>query len=163
MPKISKATVETTHQDGAGDPCGPYSSHAFSDSGGLTQFGVFEEILPPGSRSSLKHWHDSEDEMVYMLDGVAYVTEGDAGYDLHPGEAATFKAGVPAGHCLENRTDSPIRYLVIGTRSNSGSATYPDHDRHLSFTRAPGSRKFTDRVFTTLDGSPADTPYKLEE
>ncbi|MEJ2022420.1 MAG: hypothetical protein P8X43_10410 [Maritimibacter sp.] len=60
-------------------------------------------------------------------------------------------------------TDSPIRYLVIGTRSNSGSATYPDHDRHLSFTRAPGSRKFTDRVFTTLGGSPADTPYKLEE
>ncbi|WP_431286740.1 4Fe-4S binding protein [Roseateles chitinivorans] len=32
--------------------------------GGLTQFGAFIEVLQPGCRSSIKHWHSAEDEMV---------------------------------------------------------------------------------------------------
>lgn len=163
MPKFSKTDVETQHHDGAGDPCGPYTALLFSNSGGLTQFGAFEEILPPGSSSSLKHWHDSEDEMVYMLEGIAHVSEGNESYDLHPGEAATFKAGTPAGHCLTNQTETPIRYLVIGTRSRGGQVTYPDHDRRLTFSRPPNTRKFSEHNFTTLDGATADTPYTLDE
>ncbi len=36
---------------------GPSRALLLSDTGGLTQFGAFIEILPPGSRSSIKHWH----------------------------------------------------------------------------------------------------------
>jgi uncharacterized cupin superfamily protein len=40
-----------------------------SEAAGLTQFGVFVEILQPETCSSIKHWHCAEDEMVYVLEG----------------------------------------------------------------------------------------------
>lgn len=159
MPKFIPETVRKERGDNAA--CGPYEALLFSDSGGLTQFGAFEEILPPGSASSLKHWHAGEDEMVYMLKGELTVTEGDRTYPLRAGEAATFKAGVPHGHCLRNDGAEAARYLVIGTRSTGDTVTYPDHDRVLNFTRpADGTGEVTERRYTTMAGRPATSPYE---
>lgn len=157
MPIHRPDTVLRDASDGAGDPCGAYEALLFSDAGGLTQFGAFVEILAPGSRSSVKHWHANEDEMVYMLDGEVLLHEGDSITPLRPGEAATFKAGTPAGHCLENAGDTPARVLVIGTRAPADIVTYPDHDRILTCTRNPETRGWTD-----LAGSPADSPYRAD-
>jgi len=154
MPIFTDDTVKTNAHNDPDDPCGPYTAQLFSDSGGLTQFGAFVETLPPGSRSSIKHWHKGEDEMVYMLSGEAVLHEGDLSTPLHPGQAATFKAGDPLGHCLENQSDAPVTYLVIGTRSPADTVTYPDNDRVLDWTRE-GKK----RVWTDLKGNPADTPY----
>ena len=159
MPKHTPATVQTEGSTDPTDPCGPYQAARFSDSGGLTQFGCSVETLPPGSASSIRHWHQGSDEMVYMLSGKVEVTEGDACYDLLPGEAATFKAGVAAAHCLKNTSDAPASYLVIGTRVARDQVTYPDADRVLTLRRgADGS--VTERRFTTLGGAPAASPYE---
>lgn len=158
-PPLPKFTPQTAQSDSETDgACGPYTATLYSDSGGLTQFGAFVETLPPGSRSALKHWHTTEDEMIYMISGQALVHEGDDTYPLLPGEAATFKAGAPVGHCLENASDGPISYLVIGTRSDGDTVSYPDHDRVLRFARAGG--KIADRQYTTLAGAPSTSPYK---
>ncbi|PTQ72600.1 cupin domain-containing protein [Celeribacter persicus] len=109
MPKFTPQTVRT--DSGHSAACGPYEALLFSDSGELTQFGAFLEILPPGSASALKHWHEGEDEMVYMIAGEVIVTEGDETYPLSAGEAATFKAGVARGHCLRNNGPDEARYL----------------------------------------------------
>jgi uncharacterized cupin superfamily protein len=90
-----------------------------SEAGGLTQFGAFIEVLQPGSRSSIKHWHSAEDEMVYVLDGEITLVEDDTETVLRPGDAATFRAGVPVGHFLENRSAEATRCLVVGTRAPS--------------------------------------------
>ncbi|WP_106744861.1 cupin domain-containing protein [Yoonia maritima] len=132
---------------------GPYSARLFSDSGGLTQFGAFTETLPPGSKSSLRHWHQTEDEMIYMLSGTVTVHEGDSTGTLTPGDAATFKAGEQNGHYLENNGTADATYLVIGTRAESDVITYPDHDRVLRFDRKTGERRYE-----TLDGSAAKSP-----
>ena len=42
---------------------------------GLTQFGVNLCTLKPGAASSQNHWHDHEDEFVYMLEGEAVLCE----------------------------------------------------------------------------------------
>ena len=156
MPVITRHAARSDISDGQGNPCGPFRALLFSDSGGLTQFGAFEEILPPGSSSSVKHWHAGEDEMVYILEGEVTLHEGDNSIVMRPGEAATFKAGDPVGHCLENRGDTEVRYLVIGTRSSGDVVTFPDHDRVLHFQREPESRRWTDHA-----GNPADSPYKV--
>ncbi|GGB30211.1 hypothetical protein GCM10011324_44660 [Allosediminivita pacifica] len=45
---------------------------------GLTQYGVHLERLPPGSRSSHRHWHEEEDEFVYLLSGeLVLIEEGE--------------------------------------------------------------------------------------
>jgi len=154
MPVFTPETVQTQCDDGANNPCGPYRARLFSDSGGLTQFGAFEEILPPGSASSIKHWHAGEDEMVYVLVGEVTLLEGSETVLMRAGDAATFKAGDPVGHCLQNRSDEEVRYLVIGTRSPGDVVTYPDHDRVLTFDRASETRRWTDHA-----GAPADSPY----
>lgn len=151
MPKHTEQTVMRETNDGI---CGPSEVLAFGETGGLTQFGALVEILPPGSRSSLKHWHSSEDEMVYMLSGVVTLHEGATSVSLAAGEAATFKAGAPAGHCLENTGETEARYLVIGTRAPHDVITYPEHDRILTVDHSTDTRSFT-----TLDGRAADNPY----
>ncbi|OUS07990.1 cupin [Rhodobacterales bacterium 52_120_T64] len=160
MPKFTPDTAKTKSHDGKGDPCGPYEAILFSNSGRLTQFGAIVEILPPGSTSSIKHWHQNEDEMIYMLEGEALVYEGELSYTLNAGEVATFKAGKPIGHYIENVGDTPIKYLVIGTRSTSDVVTYPDNDRVLKFERPAGRQRFSRYSYTTLLGKPARSPYK---
>ncbi len=154
MPIFTPDTVKTDNHNDPDDPCGPTTAQLFSDAGGLTQFGAFIEILPPGSASSIKHWHAGEDEMIYMISGEAILYEGDTATPLLAGQGATFKAGDPQGHCLRNESASEVRYMVIGTRSAGDVVTYPDHDRVLYWERATKTRRYT-----TLDGAPAGTPY----
>jgi len=42
---------------------------------GLTQFGVNICTLKPGAASSQRHWHEKEDELVYVLDGEVVLCE----------------------------------------------------------------------------------------
>lgn len=156
MPIHCPDTVTRDESDGVNNPCGPYSALRFSDDGQLTQFGAFVEILPPGSKSSIKHWHAHEDEMIYVLEGEVLLHEGDALTPLRPGNAATFKAGVTMGHCLENTSAQDARYLVIGTRSTEEVVTYPDDDRRLA-----RDRKAKTRIWTDHAGQSASNPYNL--
>lgn len=118
MPVIK--SDEMLREEGPPDnPCGPNVVYWISEVGGLTQFGAFIEELPPGSRSSIKHWHSAEDEFIYVLEGSVTLVEGDAEAVLAPGDAATFRAGDAVGHYLENRSASTTRCLVVGTRAPS--------------------------------------------
>lgn len=146
-----RMVVEDEPADG---PCGPRRTLWISEAGGLTQFGAFVEILEPGSRSSIKHWHSAEDEMVYVLDGEVTLIEGDTEHVLRASDAATFKAGVPIGHYLENRSGSPTRCLVVGTRAPADTITYPDHDRVCL-----RDRSLPDDIWTDAAGKPASNAY----
>jgi uncharacterized cupin superfamily protein len=147
MPIITPATVQVKTVSAKDKACGPSSTQRFSDTGGLTQFGAFVETLPPGSQSSLCHWHANEDEFIYMLTGSVTVHEGGVASELHPGQAACFKAGTPAGHFLRNDGTAAATYLVVGSRLAIEVVTYPDHDRVMYANRDKGERRFT-----TLDG-----------
>lgn len=155
MPHFTPDQIVQDISDGAGNPCGPFRAALLSDTGGLTQFGCFIETLPPGSTSSLKHWHQNEDELIHVLDGEVTLLEGDTSAVLRSGDTATFKAGAAVGHCLQNRSDRDVRYLVVGTRAASDVVTYPDHDRILRYDRTTDTR-----VYTTLAGEPSISAYK---
>ncbi|MEX3009796.1 cupin domain-containing protein [Hoeflea sp. TYP-13] len=127
---------------------GPYAEIPLGEGVGLSQFGVHLERLPPGSRSSHRHWHETEDEFVYVISGELVLIE-DKETLLQAGDAAGWKAGQPTAHCLENRSATEAVMLVVGTRSDEGVVHYPDHD--VIFRRSKnGSR------FTRSDGSPID-------
>jgi uncharacterized cupin superfamily protein len=101
---------------------------ALGDAFGLTQFGVNLTRLAPGTASAQRHWHSHEDELVYILDGEA-VLVSDAGEQvMTAGMCAGFKAGVPDGHQIVNRSGSDVVFLEIGTRAMEGGADYPDID-----------------------------------
>jgi uncharacterized cupin superfamily protein len=95
---------------------------------GLTQFGVNICTLKPGAASSLRHWHENEDELVYVLEGEVVLCEDGGETVLKAGEAAAWKAGVPDGHCLINRSDRDAVVLEVGTSAPKERATYSDID-----------------------------------
>ena len=70
---------------------------------GLTQFGVNQLTLEPGAISALRHWHEGEDEFVYVLSGIA--------------------------HHLANRSAEPATFIAVGTRKTGVEVVhYPDDD-----------------------------------
>lgn len=151
MPKIAtnewKSHVGTPHQR-SGQNDGPYGEMALGDRVGLTQFGVHLERLPAGSRSSHRHWHETEDEFIYLISGELVLIEDEETL-LKPGDAAGWKAGESVAHCLENRSDGEAVFLAVGTRNVEDRVHYPDHD--LLLRRAAGGRSFT-----RLDGTPVE-------
>ena len=76
------------------------------DEAGLTQFGVNLTMVTPGAFSSLRHWHENQDEFVFLIEGELTLIEDEGETVLRPGDAAGFKAGVANGHHLVNRSNS---------------------------------------------------------
>ena len=95
---------------------------------GLTQFGVNICTLKPGAASSQRHWHENEDELVYVLEGEVVLREEGSETVLKPGDAAAWKAGEPNGHCLINRSDRDAVFIEVGTRAVAERAHYSDID-----------------------------------
>ncbi|HHS89281.1 MAG TPA: cupin domain-containing protein [Rhodobacteraceae bacterium] len=122
------------------------SSLRVGDAGGLTQFGANIVILVPGAKSSLRHWHEEQDEFVVMLEGECTLIDDNGEARMRPGDCATFKAGDANGHHFVNQTDAEARFLVVGTRTPTETAHYSDLDMMVKvdangfeFTRKDGS------------------------
>jgi uncharacterized cupin superfamily protein len=98
---------------------------------GLDQFGVNLTTLKPGAASALRHWHEKEDELVYIIEGEVVLIEDGGETMLKAGDAAGFKANVPNGHHLVNKSGHDAVYLEIGTRSKHERAEYPDVDLRI--------------------------------
>ena len=110
------------------------------DAVGLTQFGVNICRLEPGAASSLRHWHEHQDELVYMLEGEAVLVEDAGETVLKAGDAAGWKANSRNGHHLVNRSHRDAVFIEIGTRTDVERVEYPDVD--LIFEKdATGTRR----------------------
>lgn len=95
---------------------------------GLTQFGVNVCTLKPGAASSQRHWHENEDEFVYVLQGEVTLCEDGGETILKPGAAVAWKAGVTNGHCLVNRSNRDVVLIEVGSRAPTERAHYSDID-----------------------------------
>jgi len=123
------------------------SSLRVGDAGGLTQFGANIVILAPGAKSSLRHWHQEQDEFVMITQGSCTLIDDDGAHEMTVGDCATFKAGDPNGHHFVNETDTEARFLVVGTRTETETGWYSDIDLKVTMN-ADGA------AFTRKDGTP---------
>lgn len=113
---------------------------------GLDQFGVNLVNMEPGAWSSHRHWHEREDEFIYVLEGDITLIDDAGEHLLTPGMCAGFKAGVPNGHHLVNKSGVVVTYLEVGSRYSEEVAHYSDIDMKavksngkFAFTRKDGS------------------------
>lgn len=126
---VRRATAPT--QERTADPFGDMTTAGLSVAGGLMQFGAYLQTLQPGATSSTRHWHEQEDEFLYVVAGEVTVVEDDGPHVLHPGDAACWPAGVANAHHVLNRSAAPCSYLVVGTRRAHDVCHYPDAGRTL--------------------------------
>ncbi len=150
MPKIDISQVQV--QKGAGrypkqfrSPFAGREKQALGNAAGLTQFGVNLMRLKPGAMSALRHWHEQEDEFVYVLEGEITLIEDKDETLLRAGEAAGFQGGVAGGHHFVNRSQGDAVFLVVGHRSPQERIHYSDDDlvydydgTSYTFTRKSG-------------------------
>lgn len=128
-------------------PCLERVRRALGDAFGLSQFGVNLLDLPPGTWSSQRHWHERQDEFVYVLEGEVVLVTDEGETVLTPGMTAGFRAGSANGHHLVNRSDRTVRVLEVGTRTVEEVATYSDIDMMVREDASGWG-------YTTKDGRP---------
>jgi uncharacterized cupin superfamily protein len=150
-PALDPASV--TEKGGTGYP-EPYRAlvagrfrRRLGDALGLRNFGVNLTRLEPGAASAQRHWHDRQDEFVWVLEGELVLVTDAGEQVLKPGMAAGFPAGVADGHHLINRGTTDAIYLEIGDRSPGDAFYYPDIDMK-------GHDGGPNAVFLHRDGSP---------
>lgn len=129
-------------------PCRDRRRWKLGDVAGLTQFGVNLMRLAPGVWTSQRHWHTAEDEFVWVVSGEVVLVENEGETILRAGDCAGFKAGVPNGHHIQNRSGAEAVLLEIGSRLNGvDGAEYPDLDMIVT----------PDDVYRRRDGTPYET------
>ncbi|MBT6119195.1 MAG: cupin domain-containing protein [Rhodospirillaceae bacterium] len=152
MPALDPATVSVQTGSSYPEPfaarCAARAKRALGDALGLRNFGVNLVELPPGTESSMRHWHDRQDEFVYVLSGELVLVTDAGEQTLGTGMAAGFPAGVGDGHQLVNRSDAPAVYLEVGDRLPGDGTVYSDIDMVLPHGGAAR------HVFRHKDGTP---------
>jgi uncharacterized cupin superfamily protein len=132
MPKIDISKLPTDTRTGYPPPYDRAvvgrERKRLGNAAGLDQFGVNLTTLKPGASSALRHWHEREDEFIYVLEGELVLIEDGGETLLKPGDAAGFKANSGNGHHLVNKTDRNATYLEVGTRSKHERVEYPEAD-----------------------------------
>ncbi|MGB8364408.1 MAG: cupin domain-containing protein [Rhizomicrobium sp.] len=93
---------------------------------GLSQFGINRVELAPGSWSTQRHWHRTNDEAVVVISGELVLVTDDGEEVLGPGDCVGFKMGDRNGHHLQNRSDRLAVYYDIGGRDAWDVSTFPD-------------------------------------
>ncbi|HEY3519518.1 MAG TPA: cupin domain-containing protein [Rhodanobacteraceae bacterium] len=126
-------------------PCAPRVRQALGDAGGLADFGVNLLELPPGAWSSQRHWHSSEDEFVWVLEGEVILIDDGGETLLRAGDCAAFPKNDGNGHHLVNRSGATALCLEAGGRSSEDVCTYSDIDMRIDAR---------DDLYVHKDGTP---------
>lgn len=96
---------------------------------GVIQFGVNQVTLEPGAWSSLRHWHEGEDEFVYVLEGKLTLVNENGEHEMKSGAFVGFAAGVPNAHHLVNYSAESTTFLVVGScKPGEDVCHYPDEE-----------------------------------
>lgn len=101
---------------------------------GSRDLGYCVVSIRPGARSCPFHFHHSEEEVFYVLEGRGILRQGDGkgeeeSIELRPGDFVSFPPGTGLAHQFLNPGEAPFVYLALSNRIPSDVAEYPDSDK----------------------------------
>jgi uncharacterized cupin superfamily protein len=82
--------------------------------------------LDPGAVGSPLHLHHANEELLLVLAGRPWLRGPDGTQLLSTGAVVAFPRGRSGAHSLVNRSDEPVRYLVVSTTNRPDVVEYPD-------------------------------------
>ena len=116
-------------------------TRALSDATGMQRIGVHLVRLEPGRESTQFHYHDADEEFLYVLEGRGIAELGEEEFEVGPGDFMGFTAPSKP-HALRNPFDSDLVYLMGGERNASDVVHYPRIRR--SMMKSGGRRLWAD-------------------
>lgn len=108
---------------------------------GLERIGVHLVRLAPGRDSTQHHYHDADEEFIYVVSGRGIAFIGEDRFEIGAGDFMGFPAPSPA-HSMTNPYDEDLVYLVGGERNAVDAVHYPRIRRTM--LKAPGRRRWVD-------------------
>ena len=103
-----------------------YDYSIISEARGLTQFGVDKKVSRLRSKSLLRFWYGTNDEMIYSRLGE-FMLIRDHEALLNIGNIAHWPTSAPIEHCFENCSCTDADYHAICTHNQTDKVHYPDH------------------------------------
>jgi uncharacterized cupin superfamily protein len=106
---------------------------------GSERLGASIYEIPPGEATFPYHYHLANEELLIVLRGRPHLRTPEGWRQLDGGEVVAFPLGERGAHQLVNRSDEPVRILMISEMIGPEVAVYPDSDKVGVREHAPGS------------------------
>jgi uncharacterized cupin superfamily protein len=96
--------------------------------------------LPPGSRGVDYHFHHGTEEYLIVLRGTATLRTPEGERELQEGSVVHFTPGPAGAHTVMNLSDSPLRYLMVGSHTTPDIVEYPDKGEFAAMAKTESQR-----------------------
>jgi uncharacterized cupin superfamily protein len=106
--------------------------------------------LAPGDRLWPYHTHHANEEWAIVLRGRPTLRSVDGEQQLAEGDVVAFPRGEQGAHQLSNRSDAPIRVLMLSTLLSPDVIEYLDSGQIAAVDATGG------RLFRMMRGAPAE-------
>jgi uncharacterized cupin superfamily protein len=97
--------------------------------------------LPAGASTWPLHIHHANEELIVVLAGTPTLRSLEDERELVTGEVVACRTGRTGAHRLDNRSDEPVRVIVISTMISPELNEYPDSGKLLGLSFAPGGQR----------------------
>jgi uncharacterized cupin superfamily protein len=109
---------------------------------GSERLGMSLYEFAPGEGMAF-HYHIQREELLIVLSGRLSLRTAGGWEELPEGEVVAFPRGESGAHGYENRSDAPVRALVVSEMNAPNVSVYPDENRVGVFDAAlPEDRRF---------------------
>ena len=106
---------------------------------GAERLGASLYEVDAGQSNTPYHWHTANEEMLIVLRGTVTLRTPDGEREVEGGEVVSFRRGEAGAHQLLNRTDEPVRFVVVSEMRAPELPVYPDSAKVGVREVAPGS------------------------
>jgi uncharacterized cupin superfamily protein len=128
--------------DEAGDSEGfRWRGTSLAYNAGSERLGASIYEIEPGNATFPYHYHLANEELLLVLKGRPHLRTPSGWQQLDEGEVVAFPLGERGAHQLMNRTDEPVRVVVVSEMVAPEIAVYPDSGKVGVREHAPGSGK----------------------
>jgi uncharacterized cupin superfamily protein len=118
---------EVTVEGAEADPEGYRARMArFGPTIGAEQLGGSVYELDPGDSVCPYHYEHPEEEWLLVLAGRPTLRDPDGEHELGEGDLVCFPEGPDGAHKVTNRSEEPVRILMLSTKAKTAVAVYPD-------------------------------------
>jgi uncharacterized cupin superfamily protein len=106
---------------------------------GAEHLGLSLYEIEPGSAPFPLHYHLDNEELLIVAAGEPSLRTPDGERRLAEGEVVSFPVGEAGAHQVVNRTENPVRVLILSEMNSPEIVLRPESDKISAFGRPPGS------------------------
>jgi uncharacterized cupin superfamily protein len=106
---------------------------------GAERLGASLYELAPGQAQWPMHYHLGNEELLIVIRGRPMLRTRGGERELGEGEVVALPVGERGAHQVVNRTDEPVRVLIVSEMTGPDIVVRPESGKLSAFGRAPGS------------------------